>query len=43
MAFQLIEELERVVAALEAAGIDYALCGGLAFVPPPVTRPSTSG
>lgn len=31
MALDLIEELERVVAAFDGAGIDYALCGGLAF------------
>jgi hypothetical protein len=31
MALDLIEELDRVVGAFEAAGIEYALCGGLAM------------
>ncbi len=30
MALDLIEELERVLAAFDGAGIEYALCGGLA-------------
>lgn len=31
MALDLIGELERVIDALDAAGIEYALCGGLAL------------
>ena len=31
MALDLIEELERIIAAFERAGIEYALCGGLAL------------
>jgi len=31
MAFDLIAELERLIDALEADGINYALCGGLAL------------
>jgi hypothetical protein len=31
MALELIQELMGVVAVLEGAGIEYALCGGLAF------------
>lgn len=31
MAFELIEEMDRASTALEAGGVAYALCGGLAL------------